>query len=317
MANVFFSYSHKDEPMRDDLEVHLASLKRQGVIATWHDRRILAGDSWEGKISEYLEQADIILLLVSPYFLASPYCNDVEVHRALQRHEAGQARVIPVILEPCDWQHERFGKLQSATRDGKPISKYPNKHDAFLEVVQAIRAAVGNSADGPAPRWVSKTSEKAKPGSGASEFRSSNLRVKKTLTDHDRDSFREASFEYIAKFFEGSLAELQKRNEGITSSFRRINANHFTAIIYSGGKSASRCGIRLGGELVGRQILFSHDSDSTNSWNDSLAVEDDGYDLFLKPSGLSGMLSGKGKGPLSQQGAAEYFWELLIQPLQR
>jgi TIR domain len=218
MATVFFSYSHKDEPMRDDLEVHLAALKRQGVIETWHDRRILAGDEWEGKISDNLERADIILLLVSPYFLASEYCNDVEVARALQRHEAGEARVIPVILEPCDWQRESFGRLQSATKDGKPISKYPNKHDAFLEVVHAIRAVMSKSQSEPARRQLADAAPKATPDSGAHEVRSSNLRIKKTLTDHDRDSFRDASFEYIANFFEGSLAELQNRNDGITSS---------------------------------------------------------------------------------------------------
>src|SRR5579871_3252936 len=148
MARLFFSYSHKDEGFRDDLETHLAMLKRQGIIEPWHDRRIQAGDEWKGEISEQLEAADIILLLVSPYFLASEYCYDVEMQRALQRHESGSARVIPVILEPCDWKSAPFGKLQAATKDGRPISKYPNKHDGFLEVVHAIRAVAQSS---PAP----------------------------------------------------------------------------------------------------------------------------------------------------------------------
>ena len=71
MVKLFFSYSHEDEALRDHLEIHLASLKRQGIVSTWHDRRISAGDAFGGEISEYLEKADIILLLVSPYFIAS------------------------------------------------------------------------------------------------------------------------------------------------------------------------------------------------------------------------------------------------------
>ena len=102
MAELFFSYSHRDEVVRDELETHLVMLKRQDVIETWHDRRIVAGDEFDGQISEHLENADIILLLVSPYFLASNYCYDVEMKRAMERHEQGTARVIPVITDPCD-----------------------------------------------------------------------------------------------------------------------------------------------------------------------------------------------------------------------
>jgi hypothetical protein len=94
MKSVFFSYSHKDEAIRDQLETHLAMLKRQGVISTWDDRRPIAGDNIDNGIALELEQADIILLLVSPDFLASDYCYGVEVARALERHAAGEARVI-------------------------------------------------------------------------------------------------------------------------------------------------------------------------------------------------------------------------------
>ena len=104
MANVFFSYSHKDEALRDELEVHLAMLKREGVISAWHDRKILAGDELNGQIHARLSDAQVILLLVSPDFLASAYCHDVEVKRAMELHAEGKARVIPVILRPSDWQ---------------------------------------------------------------------------------------------------------------------------------------------------------------------------------------------------------------------
>ena len=141
MVNIFFSYSHKDEEFRDVLEIHLSALKRQGIISTWHDRRIGAGEELGNEISEHLEMDEIILLLVSPYFIASDYCYNIEMKRAMERHEKGEARVIPVIVHPCDWHGTPFGKLLAIPTDGKPISKFPNQHDGFLEVTKAIRKA--------------------------------------------------------------------------------------------------------------------------------------------------------------------------------
>src|SRR3712207_2148150 len=92
--SLFYSYSHKDETLRDKLETHLSLLQTQEVISGWHDRRIEAGTEWDGAISRHLEDAGIILLLVSADFLASRYCRDVEIARAMERHEAGTARVI-------------------------------------------------------------------------------------------------------------------------------------------------------------------------------------------------------------------------------
>ena len=144
MLTVFFSYSHRDEAMRDELEIHLAMLQRQKIIEAWHDRRIGVGKDFAGEISEQLESADIILLLVSPYFLASDYCYDIEMTRAMERHREGSARVVPVILDPCDWHEAPFGKLLATPKDGKPISKHVSLHDGFLDVVQAIRQAGAN-----------------------------------------------------------------------------------------------------------------------------------------------------------------------------
>ena len=116
-------------------------LKRQGVIDTWHDRKIDAGQDVHEEISEYLGKADIILLLVSADFLASDYCYDIEMRRALERHQYGKARIIPVILRSCEWQRAPFGRLVATPTDGKPITRFPNPDDAFLEVTQAIRKA--------------------------------------------------------------------------------------------------------------------------------------------------------------------------------
>ena len=100
---LFFSYSHVDEALRNQLEVHLSALKRQGLIATWHDRRITAGSQVGDRIDANLNASQVVLLLVSSDFIASDYCYEREMARAMERHEKGDARIIPVILRPCDW----------------------------------------------------------------------------------------------------------------------------------------------------------------------------------------------------------------------
>ena len=139
---LFYSYSHKDEALRKKLETHLSLLQSEGVISGWHDRRILAGTEWDRAISENLDRAGIILLLVSAEFLASRYCRDVEIARAMERHESGTARVIPVILRPVDWHTAPFGKLQALPQDGKAVTEWTNRDKAFTDIARGIREAV-------------------------------------------------------------------------------------------------------------------------------------------------------------------------------
>ncbi len=139
---LFYSYSHKDEKLREKLEEHLSLLQRQGIIAGWHDRKIGAGEEWKGAIDTNLEEAQVILLLVSSSFLASDYCWDVETKRAMERHENGKARVIPVILRPCDWHKAPFGKLQALPKEGKAVTSWKNRDEAWTDVSKGIRGAV-------------------------------------------------------------------------------------------------------------------------------------------------------------------------------
>ncbi len=150
---VFFSYSHKDEELRDELSKHLAMLMRQRVITAWHDRRIGAGKEWEKEIDGHLNTADIILLLISSDFLASDYCYDVELKTAMRRHEDGEARVIPVILRPVDWKGACFGNLQSLPRDARPVTDWPNRDEAFRNIAQGIRVEAEELALSQIGRW--------------------------------------------------------------------------------------------------------------------------------------------------------------------
>ena len=139
---LFYSYAHADESYADSLRKHLAILKRQGLICDWHDRQITAGRDWEQEINQHLETADIVLLLVSADFLASDYCWSREMNRALQRHDAGEARVIPVAVHPVDWEGAPFAKLQGLPKAMKPISQWQNSAEALADVAQGIRRVI-------------------------------------------------------------------------------------------------------------------------------------------------------------------------------
>jgi|GEM_PF-2384444 hypothetical protein len=140
MIRVFFSYSNADDDDCNELEKHLKTLEHQNLIESWHNRRITTGDERPNRIDEELRRADIILFLISVDFISSKHCYEREMEEALIRHENGEAAVIPIILRPCNWKDLPFGKLQAATKDGKPVSHYPSKDDAFLEITQSIKA---------------------------------------------------------------------------------------------------------------------------------------------------------------------------------
>lgn len=145
----FYSYSHEDEKLRAKLETHLKILERQGLIASWHDRRIGAGEEWKGAIDTHLEEARIILLLVSASFIASDYCWDIEMKRAIERHDCGEATVIPIILRSCDWRKAPFAKLQALPRDGKPVDEWRTLNAGFKNVAEGIRRAIGEITTNP------------------------------------------------------------------------------------------------------------------------------------------------------------------------
>ncbi|MEO0349807.1 MAG: SUMF1/EgtB/PvdO family nonheme iron enzyme [Cyanobacteria bacterium P01_A01_bin.15] len=160
-VDVFISYSHKDEDLKDELYVHLAPLIRQGQIKPWQDRAIEAGAEWEQEIKAQLESAEIILLLITPRFLASDYCFDKEMQRAMARHDAGTARVIPVIMKSCYWQGSVFSKLQALPKDGKPVTRWDDWDEALLDVVQGmLRVIAGRQQqDDPEQKPVSVKQE--------------------------------------------------------------------------------------------------------------------------------------------------------------
>jgi hypothetical protein len=303
-----------DENLRDQLEIHLAGLQRQGLISSWHDRRITAGDDFGEAIDQHIDTADVMLLLVSPDFIASDYCYEREMKRALERHQRGEARVIPVILRPCDWKDLPFGKLLASPKDGRPITKWPNIDEAFQDVVTAIKGALlqhAKKAIGPSARVPT-----GREATSTLPPRSSNLRIKKQFTDLEKDRFRHEGFEYIANFFENSLQELADRNADIQQSFRRIDANRFTAAAYRNGEKVCRGSASLGGGAMGSESIEYSMTDEPRhgGMNEAVMVKADDEMIYFEALGMQSY--GNSKDRLTFQGAAELFWELFIRPLQ-
>ena len=135
---VFWSYSHKDQALREKLAVHFAVMRREGLIIDWHDRKIDAGTLWEEEIDRHLLEADIVLLLVSAAFFDSNYCWGNEMKKALALHRENKARVVPVILHPCQWKRTPLTVLQAVPMDGKPISEWVSEHAACDDVASQI-----------------------------------------------------------------------------------------------------------------------------------------------------------------------------------
>lgn len=316
-ASLFFSYSHKDESLRDQVETQLVMLKRQGIITTWHDRRIGAGEAIDSSISGHVDADNIILLLVSPDFLASEYCYGIEMTRAMERHHAKEAIVIPVILRACEWQHAPFGNLNATPPDGRPITQYPDRDQALLEVAKAVREAAARLDKTPSRAAPQESMADAPRQAAASvQPRSSNLALAKSFTERDKDRFKRDSFEYLARFFENSLDELGRRNDGVECDFRRVDADRFAATIYKQGKAISRCTIFVGTAAFINGIAYSSsDTPNSNSYNELLTVESDSQSLFLRSSGMA-MLGRNRDAVLTQEGAAELYWGLLLERLQ-
>ena len=139
---VFISYSHQDQAFRQELDKHLSNLKRQQMITAWYDGDISPGTDWQSQIIEHLNSAEIILLLVSADFMASDFCYSTELTQAIARHDAGQVRVIPILLRPTDWQGAPFAKLKMLPTNAKAVTSWPTRDDAFNDVVVGIRKAV-------------------------------------------------------------------------------------------------------------------------------------------------------------------------------
>lgn len=240
----------------------------------------------------------------------------------MEKHEAGTARVVPIILHPCDWQSAPFGKLKALPHDGRPVSTFAIHHEALLQIATAIREAAAAPASSAASRQrdvsapaVSQRRDRAERPRGTR----SPVRIAKTFTQKDRDDFLEATFEFIATYFEESLSALERDHAEVETRFRRIDANAFTATVYMRGSVAAACKVRYSIDRgFAHGIAYSSDPGSDSSYNELLSLTDDRHSISLKPLGMAAYETGlDADRPMAEEEGAEYYWRLFIRALER
>src|SRR5450631_982102 len=139
---IFYCYAHEDKALRDDLEMHLSSLKHQKQITHWHDGEIYPGMEWQQEMEVHLNTAHVILLLISPHFMASDYCYGIEMEQAIKRHNTGKSCVIPIILRPVLWEDAPFSKLQILPTNGIPVTRWQDRDEALWAVAKEVRKVI-------------------------------------------------------------------------------------------------------------------------------------------------------------------------------
>lgn len=141
-VEIFCSYSHKDELLRQEFDSSIALLRRQKLVQIWHDRKISAGDEWAGDIDHHLDSADIVTLFVSADFLASDYCYEKELGRALDREAQKEVVIVPIILRECDWEEAPFGRFQAIPTGAKPVTAWADRDQAWTQVAKSLKGTV-------------------------------------------------------------------------------------------------------------------------------------------------------------------------------
>ncbi len=310
IMKAFISYSHKDATHLERLHVHLAALRREGKIVAWHDRKILAGDNIDKEVDRNLGDSDLFLALVSPDFIASNYCHDIEMQEAIARHEAGKMRLIPIIVEPCDWQSTPLGRFKAIPHDGKPVSEWQNQNSAFVSIVMALRNIVADETTGIAVPLVSISTPIANPPASTDR----RYRVKRDFDAIDKNDFRDQAYKAIRDYIQASIAEIDGV-ENIRARFMDINACGFTCTILN----------RLRGQSVGHITVYaktgsmgmwdiyysSTENAPPNTANGGFNIGTDDYELYL--SADSFVHTQRGQDRLTPLQAAQIIWDKLLE----
>lgn len=300
--NLFISYSHADQQLLGRLHKHLAQLQRDGTISEWYDREIHAGGKVDEEIHAALEHADTFLACASPDYIASNYCYERELQRALEREKAGELTIIPVIFEPCEWTETPLANFKALPRDGKPIVEYTNQNLALLEVATELRRVAQGSK---VARELVLT-----PSVDESRPADSRYRVKKEFDELDKRDFIERCFDEIYRFFEASVRELEALPK-IEARLSPLDADHFSCTIINRdiSRGFETMHVRRGGTWGAIDYAFGEQNSRTTS-NGGFGVEADDYQLHLRTAGFGRMPTGR--ETLTATEAAQLLWDELL-----
>lgn len=316
----FISYSHADKWYCDQLDKHLAVLKREQLLDSWHDQEILPGGEIDREITEQLAKCQLFLPLVSSDFLASGYCYDKEMAQAIAQQKVGQTVVVPIVLRPCDWQASVLGTYKGLPYDGKDciaVAKWEDKDDAFLNIAQGLRQVLAANRAKEEKEQESSASLQAVADSNETVSQP-RYRVRREFDKIDIGEFREQAFQEIRSYFDASVHEINEI-DGIRARLFSAGPNSFSCTIVNSGlgpRGTAFISVHAGNNRIGEfgDIWYSFSENSPNSANGILSVESDGFNLFLRPSLMFSMMPGHHENNLmSPETAADIIWRELVE----
>lgn len=287
-------------------------LRRDGTVATWYDRKILGGDNIDEEVARNLTQSDVFIPLVSPDFLASRYCYEKEMEKALHRHEKGTIRVVPIILEPCDWKSSPLAKLKVLPKDGRAISTWANQNVAYLDIVEELRRILTRTSviepqAASMERLAGESTEKRQPR---------RYRLKREFDAIDRDEFREKVFAKIQEFFRQSIDELNEIGDPIRARFEKMGGTAFTCTVLNKGARDREAHITVhsngASSFHDGAISYSFSKRAaSNTANGFIRIDADEYELYPKLDHFSFNRS-RNDEPRSIEQVSEALWQEFV-----
>ena len=305
MAHAFISYSHSDEYIVKRLHTHMSQLKREGLLTSWFDGEILAGGSLDENIKDELNKAEIFLAVVSPDYLNSAYCYDVEFQKALSRFATGEVKILPIIAQPCDWKSSPFGRFKAIPKDVKPISEWTNENIAFLNIIDELR------------KLVSPKQETQVKSSHMEIARSQTVyKVKRDFDPVDLLNFRDDSFETIYSYFSDSIEEINGVNEIKARFVRDMPKQYFTCVITNRAKIGTTGYISIGiqgNNHFGRDGITYALADQLNQniYGNNFVIDHSDYELYWAKHDL--MSHDRNKQQLKAKDIAKLLWGKFIE----
>jgi hypothetical protein len=305
---LFISYSHADARLLERLHKHLAQLKREGSVSEWYDREITAGGHIDAEIGDQLAAADIFMAALSPDFIASAYCYEVELQRALEREERGDLIIVPVIFEPCDWLATPLGKFKALPEDGKPVSEFTNENAALLGVTSELRRLISKSKR---PIKVKGSNVAPDTFPVLADVRS-RYRIKRDYDQIDKRDYVERAFNEIKRFFEASAAEIRSVPE-LEAEFTERSSDVFSCTVINRGlrRSLETIHVRRGGSFGDIDVVYG-ERPAENTSNGGFYAKSDEYEMYLSSSFFRSMGHGDDHKRLTPSDAARLLWDDLL-----
>lgn len=292
------------------LHKHLSVMKREKAISTWYDRDILAGSPVHREIANALVSSNLFLALVSPDYVNSAYCYEKEFEQALSQTAAGAMRIVPIIVEPCDWKSTPFAQFKALPKDGSAVSLWSNQNSAWLDVVTELRALL-KAGTVTRPRSPVPVSSPIAPTNSSRSLRT--VRVKRDFDVIDRGEFRDRAFKVIRALFKANARGVAGASDLLRAKFEDMGPTAFTCTLVNRGRSRlteshitvhnekSRGGM---GDIT--YSFAPHDNSGTrNGW---LSVHSDEYEMHIKATNFSFRRGRPDQERLSPEAAAEMLW---------